>query len=292
MRLKMNGGDLEKLLKSVKGTERDECLIEFKEDRVVTKAADAGGSMMVAALIPEDAMEEYEQGNLQTSDGEENKLGIHVDRLINFIQSSSSNVLFEIDDQTHKITYSQEGAELQTRGIVPDAVEGKTNKVPGMEWSCQFTGDIKWLFDFWDRLDNIVDTSSWMISPRDGAIYVYGERDDTSLSEYQHWEDFDDYNIDWDTARTPSDVGKGSAHTGVSDPSEDHGVDSIFSLDYAKSFNRVRDKATVYLDNHAPIRILFETDNGVKISVILSPRIPSSDSRASLPEDVDQNRGL
>jgi len=289
MKLKMNGGDMLDILSSVKGTDQNELLLEFKNDRVITKTADPGGNMMVATLIPPESMDEYEQGNLKTSDGRSNQLGIHVDRLSNFIEERDKDLKFTIDDDTHKISYRQEGSELNTRGIIPDAVEGKTNKVPSMDWACEFTGDIEWLFSFWDKLNTIVNTDHWMISPREGAIYVYGYKDDTSMNEYQHWEDFDDYRIDWDIARTPKDVGD---HDDARNPSKEHAMDSIFSLDYAKSFNRVQDKATVYLDNHAPIRILFETDNGVKISVILSPRIPASGSSATLPEEVDKNRGL
>lgn len=276
MKLKINGGDLKDVIDSLQGTLNDDAVFKFKEDRILIKSADPGGNMMVAVLIPEDAMDTYDKGNLD-------KMGFDLETMDNFLASKTKP--FSISYDGDKLHYAQDGMKLSTRGIEPDYVEGKVDSTPQLDYAVEFEGDVSWIFDFIKRLDSTVGTDHWFISPRDGAIYVYGEKDDTSMSDFEHWEDFDDYSIDWSKARIPDDVN-------VPDPEEEHVTTNIYSLNYAKNFNKVSDHATVYLDNHGPIRIVFETDAGVKISTILTPRIPSNDGRATLPDGVAEERGL
>lgn len=282
MKMTIDGGLLLDLLKASEAVvegEPKECLMELHDDRWVMKVKDASDVLMFACRVGREAMEEYTK---TTRD----EIGFDIQKVQDAIGTRTEPVTLEVIEKkgTVPLSVRQQGFDARIGLVNTDYVEAATDKVPNIDYAVSATGDLSWLTGFVNRADKLIGGESYIISPRQGMLYLYAGADTDSMSLSYHWDDFDDYSIDWS---------KGFQHDNYGvDPETEQGVDALFSIDWTKAMEMVSDEGTVFIDNHAPLKILFDLGDGVDASYFISPRIPTGDSIETLPEDVKKERGL
>ena len=284
MRMEIKGGTFLDLLDGAQATGREEGLMKLGPSKWVLKTISENDVVMFACRVTSDAMKSYEQGNVDT-------LGIRYGAMEDAIPERKENVLIEFAQTkggSHKLHVAQAGYDAGLTLTDPEYIEGKADQNPSMDHAVTIEGKLDIFSDFIKKADNIVGSSWIMLSPRPEGLYMYSEHDNQDLSRRVDWDDFDNVSIGWETGYTPEQTGLD--HDQALNPQRDKGVDSIFSMDWAKSLNYISKKGRIYLDNHAPLKMVFDLPAGVDASYFFSPRIPTQDSLASLPDDVSEDR--
>lgn len=281
MKFTIDRDKLHSVVKGAKATGRPEAVIWLKDDRWLMKCISKSDVVMFGAAITDKVMDDYERGDMD-------ELGIGLDKMDSFLASRNDDKvtveLIETKAKVHKLELSCGNSGIGIPVIAPEYVEGKAQQAPDIDYCVSFTGDIKFLTNFVKESDNVVGSSSFMISPREGLMYLYSVADDTDNWERKHWEDFDDYSIDWSKGFYEADHYK--------NPEEDHAVDSMLSVDWFKGIELISDEGTVFVDNHAPVKILFDTEEGMKASYFVSPRIAADGEVSRLPNRIVKDRSL
>lgn len=281
MRLVMSGKTLNNIFESA-GQYREEGLLKINDDRILIKVMDSSESAQFACLIPEHAMYEFDDRGVQ-------EIAVNYDTLTDFIPSSDIDVEMEYGqfNKVNKLIVRYGGSEVRvptiTKGDVPDV----QTSIPDFDMPVKVTADPDFMLDFIKKCDKI-GTDHFMMSPREGLFYLYGRKDDSEVIERIPWEDFVDYDIDWNKGNVPDP----SNVNNPTDPSETHEVDVMLSCDLAGAMSFWADMAVFHIDNHLPIKAVFEDDNGIKASWMLAPRLPTDGEVMKLPENVVEQRGL
>lgn len=258
------------IIDAAQAAQDDEGIMRLKDDRWVMKVVDEGTVVMFAVRVTEEAMEEYTKGEYE-------KLGVRFPGIKDSIFTKTENVEMEVLD--HKLHVRQQGYDAGLALTDPQYVSGDAQHAPDVTWAVEATGDISFIKDFVKRADSIIGASSFSISPRPNHLYLYAEEDNEDLVKKYPWEDFDDFWIDWSVGGEPPG-------SGGNIPAQDKACDTILSIDYAKELKFIEDEGTIHVDNHTPVKILFDTMDGVDASYFFSPRISSDDVRSCMPDSA------
>jgi hypothetical protein len=284
MRMEIKGGVLLDLIEGAQGTGREEGLMKMSKSKWVLKTVSKDDVILFACRVTSDAMKEYSQGGIEN-------LGFRYGALRDAVSSRQDNVLLEFDETSggsRKLHVVQSGYDAGLTLTNPEYIEGKTDKNPSIDYAVCIEGDLDVFSDFVSRCDSIVGGGWFMVSPRPEGLYMYSEEDNQDLYRKVDWDDFDNVSINWGAGFDPGDVGVG--HDNAVVPEESKACDTIFSMDWAKDLNYLSDKGRLYLDNHAPMKMVFDMPDGVDATYFFSPRIPTSDSVATLPDSVSDER--
>lgn len=268
MKLKINGGLLDDLF-SAPNVVQDEGVMVLKENHWLIKSRGPSDVLMAAVMCPRDAMEEYDTRGVD-------KVGVRFQPIRNFIKSKSQDLEMEYTNKG-QFRLSQGTTTVRITGVEPEYVSGYMSEGPSIDYAVTATGDVSPFKNFFDMADNVVGSDQFLICARDEKLYLYSFEDQNDIVEKIDWDDFDEHSIDWSK-------GLSSAKSAV-DPQEDNAADSMFSVDVAEDIKWVEDEATLYLDNNAPAKFVFTTEEGAKISYIMAPRLSESGEPPTLPEE-------
>lgn len=283
MKFKMEQGTLHDLLKAAhKATGRDEGLLEFKDSGWMLKCKSEDTVIIFVTKVPDSEMEEYERGGVDT-------LGFRFNQFLKFLGTNDNTVTFETHQTSagvNKLRASKGNKTAEIPLVDSEFIEGVPDTVPSLEWPVHFSGDVKFIKKFINDARNITGKKgAYFVSPREGMLYLYSSHDDSRYWESFHWEDFDDYDIDWSEGDQEKDL--------YMNPPEDKAMDSMFSLEWSNDLYFMADEGRVSVGNHKPMRIVFNTGNDIRAAYIIAPRLPTKDNKtATLPEDIIEKRGL
>lgn len=259
----------------------DEGLIKIRDDRILIKVMDESQSAQYACLIPDTAMYEFERNGI-------NEIAVNYDNISDFIPSNDVDVELKYGQykNVNKIAIRHGGSEVRVSTITKEEVADVQADIPDLTPPIKIVSDPDFLFDFISKCKKI-GSDSFMISPREGTFYLYGERNDDEIIDRIPYEDFNNYEVNWENGNVPTD-----SINNPNDPAETHEIDVMLSCDLAEKFTFWTDKAIFSIDNHMPFKAMFEDEDGIKVSWMLAPRIPKDGSPMQLPENVIQQRGL
>lgn len=257
------------IIEAAQAAQPEEGIMHLKDDRWVMKVVDESTVVMFACRVNKKAMEEYRKEGWD-------KIGVRFPKVKDSIYSSSENVEMEVVD--HKLHVRQQGYDAGLGMVNPEYVAGNVQSAPDLEWPVEATGDISFIKDFVKRSDKIVGGSSFIISPRKNHLYLYSERDDQKLVKKYPWDDFDSVSINWELGDDPP--GSGGVY-----PGEQKACDTVLSIEFAKALKFIEDEGTLHIGNHVPLKLLFDTMEGVDASYFFSPRISTEDTRSTTPND-------
>lgn len=267
---KIDGGLLLDLVDASVATLQPEGVMLLKDDRWIMKVRDESNVLMFATRVTKEAMEEYSKTDYE-------RLGIRFDSLKDSVFSKSDSVELEVVD--HKLHVRQQGYDASLSMTDPEYVSGVAQKVPQVDWCVEAEGDLSFIKDFVKRADKILGASSFSISPRENNLYLYAEHDGEELTKKYPWSDFESVEINWD-------IGEDPPGSGGNVPGESKAADTILAIDYAKDLTFIDDEGTLFVDNHTPIKLLFDTREGVDASYFFSPRISNDDIRSTMPNEA------
>lgn len=275
----MSGNKLTDIL-SAASSYRDEGLIKIKDDRILIKVMDPSESGQFACLIPETATYGFEPRGV-------NSIAVNYELLSDFIPNTDEDVILEYEqyNNVNKLSVRYGESEVRVGTIPQDEVADVQASIPDFDMPVKFVADPDILFEFTSKC-NKIGIPDFMISPREGTFYLYGRKDDNEVIERIPWEDFNSYDIDWSKGNIPEDFNN------PPNPSETHAVDVILSRELVEAMAFWTDRAMFHIDNHMPIKAVFEDEDGIKVSWLLAPRIPEDKQSGTLPDNVIQERGL
>lgn len=282
MRLKMNAKELYSVLNSA-DKYNSEGLFNLTSRGMLCRVHDASNTALYAMFIPEDAADEWEAGQFP-------KIGLEFDNLLDFLPNKDQPVVLEVKEvegRLYKMIMHSGNREVRIPLLDPDTVEGAPDQIPDLDHPVHIKNEFGFFADFisdFKKMGSSSSSGAYCTSARDGMFYLWGKNDDQELIERIHWEDFDEYEIDWDKA-SPSEVGQ-------SNPSEDHAIDAFMSADFTADISIGGDETHIYLGNHYPMKVVSHFESGVRQSWTIPPRIPAEDERATLPERVITDRSL
>jgi hypothetical protein len=273
MKLNISGGLLRGIIDGVLSTGRPEAVMMLKDNRWMIKMVDAGNVVMFACRVEHKAMETYDKGD-------ETQIGVDFESLDDSVYSKSSKVEMEVDTTkggSRKVIVRQNGYDAGIPLIDPEYVEGVTHNVPQLDWAVEVEGDISFIKDYVKRADKVTGQSYFMISARGDGIHLYTEKDTKDLHATFEWDQFDDYSINWEDGNYDGGQQK--------NPPEAKAVDTILSMEHAKSLDFMGEEGKLFLDNHVPMKLLFTGTEGVDSSYFFSPRVDKESAVLRLPSD-------
>lgn len=269
MFIEMNAGDLKEVIRSVEATQQDEGVLLLKEDKWLMKAVGDATVLMFATLVPEDAMIEYEKGDTD-------EVGIRLSDITDMIDDTSDPITLELENK--KLIIEHGGYEASVPTIDPSVVSGVARQSPDADHCVSFDMDFSRFTSFLSKADNVADTGHYFMSAREDGLYLYAEHDNSEVRKRYAWDSMDNVAIDFAAGQSPPQGGH--------DPAVDAAVDTILALDFTQRINEIASTARFHIDNHYPVKFVFETESGIKGSYILSPRMPGGDSMVTPPDRV------
>lgn len=281
MHLTIPSEELHKVLKAT-SVFRDEAIIQFKKQGMMLRVQDESGTGLYNTLIPESSMSSYERG-------EYSRLGIHVEDMLNFIPKIEDDITLELESSgTNKFMMSVGSREFRAPAIDPEYVKGEPEMVPNLDMPIKVKMDpdslLNFVSDTYSHVFNETEDAHYFIEVREGAMHLWSKRDDYELYEWFHMEDFDDYSIDWD-ATSPA-----KSENMPGNPSEEHKAVTIMSSALTKDIMLFSDIARLEIGHGMPLKMVSETENGVKHSWIVPPRFPTQGGTTEIPERVINER--
>lgn len=269
MKLTINSDILSDLSAGAQTTQLEEGLFEFKQDGIRLQCSGGDSVVAFAAKVPEEAMEEYELD-------EEIQFGLPFSKIDGFVSSSDTLITIETDGAGITMSDGQFTAELAT--VQPQYVEGAIDKLPTIEYEVTIKDQPDFITDFITRVGNLFDPSTYVVGGREDGIYVYSEDDNSRADTFVPWDDFDDHILNWDANNSVDKPG--------ANPAEDHAMDVRMSMDFTKTFKSLGDEAILRFSNQGPMKWVFSSEGGVKMSYFQAPRV--SDERGSdvIPDEV------
>lgn len=269
-------GDMIDGVKSV-GEKNDEGVLRVKDYGVLLMTKGSSNVILFANRIESEAMEEYQVGEF-------NELGIKFDKLDDAINNKGDDIALEVvEDQFggHKLSVSQGGYTYTLNIVNPDTIEGNPQDAPNLDYAVEAKGDIGQLQEFATKADSVLGAGSFIIRPNENNLIMYSERDGEYMDKIYSWDEFESYTLDWDKAL---EIEKTTSQ--LVDPQKEKAVESVFSVDFFKELNLLSDDGTVFVENEAPIKIVFDTPDGVSASYILTPRIPTDGEVSTVPDEI------
>lgn len=280
MRIVIDGEELYESLDAASGY-RDEILFNLLDKGLLGRVHEYSDTAIYANLIPKDAMEVYEPGEIK-------KLGVDLEMFKRFIKGCKTDV--EITHNKGRINVSYDNKSYYMGLIDPKSVKGVPDINPQLDLPVKVEGDHGWLTDFADETYSKIfgrEDSAIFIRYENGVIYLWGKRDDSEMSEHFHIEDFEDYDINWEYATDNRDITHGDIEY---HPKEAEIANNIIATQFLRPINVDGGKARVEFGDYQPLKVVVEKESGVKHSWIIPPRIPSKDKHARVPERLINNR--
>lgn len=269
MKFQMEGREIYNIFDSADKLSTDEAVVKFKDDRWLMKGKDGSNTILFAVMVPEDAMKQYQKRGID-------RIGARFGPIKDFTPKNSQLCTFEFKDSKLHATDGDFSAKMPTTAI--NAVKYPVEKVPSVDAPIVIQGDLDKIMDAVTRIENITGTDHVFISARENNIYVWGKHDASSADKVIPMEEFDNKQVDWSKA-SDSEIADYDAE-------KDKRTETIMSIELLKSIKQIADEGTFYLGNHNPMKFVFESEAGVKMSWIITPRIPSPDKRSSIPQEI------
>lgn len=271
MRMVINSGKLYNVAKGVESIAQEEAEMILKDDRWMVMSRSPENVSMFAARVPEESMEEYDSGDVDT-------LGFKTARVTDFISDKNTDVELGWDYDSHDFYINDGDYRANFTGINTDYVEGSMDEPIKTDWPVNVVGDIDFLSDFIAKADSFVGGTSdtFIAGAREDGLYLYSRGDDDDIHTRKKWSEFDEANVDWSI--------------GASDRSDRKEADSVFNMDFMKEFHipsSLDAQFRIYVGDSKPIRIVAEEESGVDLAYVLTPRVQSSgDSIVNVPDNV------
>lgn len=281
MKIEIEASELYKVLGAT-NVYRDEAILQFKEDGIMLRVQDESATAVYNTLIPDTAMETYQRGEFP-------KLGIHVDDMYDFTPNKEVQMTVELDTNTSNKFVMQAGTrEFRVPAIDPEHVEGQPEMVPNLSLPIKVELEpdplLEFISDVYSRIYNQTSDAHFYLQANEGVLSLWGKRDDYELYEWWHWEDFENYDINWDQASAQDN------HPG--NPAQDQQAVCILSSGLTKDMVFFTDTARMEFGHGKPFKMVSETDNGVKHSWIVPPRFPRDDQPDEIPERIIKKRAV
>lgn len=275
MRFKIEAEEWSNVLEAA-SVYQDEAVLNLKEDGILMRVHDESNTAVYNTLIPKSVLSEYERG-------EYNRVGIYVEQLGNITPSTSDEVLVELDG--YKIRTVVGTRDYKIPNIDPDQVSGTPEMVPQLELPVKIRlGPDKILSYIADAYSHVFNNKRghYFIQAQEGVLVLWCKRDDYELVEHFHWEDFEGYDIDWEAA-TVTDSMEG-------DPTEMKKITSIIAIQLTKGMRFFSDTARLEMGHGMPMKMVSESESGIKHSWIIPPRFPKEGEPSQVPENVIKDR--
>jgi hypothetical protein len=282
MKITIKGSILSTVLNSALGYQ-DECLLNLEREGIIVRVRHSSDAGFYASMIEEEAIEEYDRGQY-------NKLGIRMQNVLDFIPNDDTTVTISIVEG--RLCVNRGDREIYMSTIDTDAIHGNPDSIPDINNPVVIHDGVEWVVDFAQDAYSYIfsnDDEAVIISARDGMLYLYAGDEMDELVEKKHWEDFDDYSIDWSSC---SESGQCRPEDVNYSPEEDHVVNTIVSTKFLRPIMDVDGETAISMDNHMPFKAVTTTDYGVKHSWFVAPRIPSQGKALDIPDRVLEDRGL
>lgn len=269
MKLTIDSDILSDVSNGAQTTGLEEGLFEFKKSGIRLQCSGGDSVVAFAAKIPKEAMQRYELE-------EEIEFGLEFSKIDGFIGSSGSMITIETDGSGITMSDGQFTVELAT--IQPQYVEGTMDKLPSIDYEVTIKDQPDFLTDFIKRAKNIFDPSTYVFGARDEGVYVYSEDDNSRADTFVEWEDFDDYILNWDANNSADKPG--------ATPAEDHAMDVRMSMDFTSNLKSLGDESILRFSNQGPMKWVFSSDGGVKMSYFQAPRMSDERGTDVIPDSV------
>lgn len=263
----------------------DESVLKLREDGIMQEMVDSSNTAAFASLTPEKAFETY-------GVDEEVRIGVRVDEMLSILNKNDDIVTMDLDvgQGVHRAIIRVDGREYSIPLIDVDSVSQIPDNIPTLNLPIKIYGEVDWLLDFVTEAQDYIYNGSqgnYWISAQEGLLYLFSKRDDYEMNEKVHWEDFDDYEINW--SRLKEDQ---QQSMGILDPSEKRRAETLMSIDLTKAVGSYGDKTRVEMGHGMPLKVVSQTEEGTKFSWILPPRFPKEGQRNKVPERVFTDRSV
>lgn len=284
MKIKINGEEFNEVVQAAKSY-RDEALFMLMEDKIIIRLYEPSDTAMYASMIPEDAMDVYERG-------EHPQIGLNLETLDDFTPDKDTELLMYIEDGKLHTVYDD--MEYVMGMLHPDSVAGvpDPDSVPQVDPSVKIENDIDWIVDFAKEASRKIlsdDNTTLYLAAVEGTMNLWVVEDDNQMALRKHWEDFDDYDIDWKGANTRSPA---ESFTIDEHPEDTRRMDALFSTTFIKNITIPDGESRVEFDNYFVIKFVTESENGVKHSWIIPPLLPTASKYDKIPESIIKERGV
>lgn len=286
MKIKIDARELYQVLDAAAGY-RNEGLINLMQDKILLRMHEEANTALYACLVPESAMIEY-------SRGEYNRLGVDIEDLKSLIPNREGDTV-TLERDGAKLLVQAGSREYRIGLIDPDNISGVPEQNPTLDLPITVRGSPEWLLNFTnDAYQNIhgKDDDDIYFSCRDGLLYLWSHEKTSGneIADRFHWEDFDDYSIDWSKA---DKCGVADEEIVKYDPVDDHVVNTMMSSTFIRPIVEFDDaEARVEIGNWGPIKIVYETTEGVKHSWMIPPRIPEESQVSAIPQRIIKDRSV
>lgn len=272
MQMQISADSIAHTAEAVKTTGHYEGLIQLMDDRWMITSEGSASVILAAVLVPEESMEVYDRKGYEA-------IGVNMDKLLKFVKRTDSELVnLWMDKRTLNIEENDGNTHAEIATIDTDSISGRTDKALNIEHEVRLQSNFDFITDFIDKADDIVNSDSYIIGCRDDGLYLYSEYDNGRIDDFYSWDEFDEVEIDWEV-NNYRDIGH--------QPAEDRAIDVILGSDFTKELYHPEDTAHISIGNHFPMRLLYETEGGIKISYFQTPRLPSSeDTTRIIPSKV------
>lgn len=280
MRFEIKSKELKNVLDAANGY-RDECILDLRSQGILLRIQDESNSALYSSFIPDDIMDDYDRG-------EHPRIGIYTEKMYNVLPSTDDVITVELTDRGKIEVVANRKYTLPP--IDPDTVSGVPDKVPDLSLPVQVVSEPDWLMEFISESRSYIHDGkkggSFFLSANEGIVMLWSKKDDWELEDTLHWEDFNNYDIDWSKATQDS---KGSMPI---NPQEERRIECLLSLDLTKHMKFYSDKVEFSWGNGMPLKAVSESEEGIKHSWIVPPRFPTDSEHNKIPDDVLKKRAV
>lgn len=263
---------------------RDEAIMQFKKKGVMIRVQDKSGTALYNTLIPDTAMDSYERG-------ENPRLGIHVEDMLGFVPNNDDLLIIDLEsDGINKFNMQAGSREFRVPAIDPNTVQGEPEMVPDIDMPIKIKMEpdkiLSFISDTYDKIYNGNEEAEFYLQAQEGTFNIWSKRDDYELYEWFHWEDFEDYDINWNNTQPAQNDNL------PGDPREDKQAVTIMACNLTKGMKFFADTVRLEMSHGMPLKMVSETEAGVKHSWIVPPRWPSDGDPTEIPQRVIKDRAV
>lgn len=271
MRFTLDASEWKDVLKAA-SSYNDEAVINLKERGLLMRVQDGSNTGLYNTLIPKELMHEYNRG-------EHPRVGIYVEQLKNLTPSTDDPITVALDDYKIKATV---GSRTYTTGnIDPDQVSSEPESVPNLDMPCKAKLDPDLIMSFIKDASNHIHSSSaghFFISARKDGLHLWSRKDDNQIHDSWSWSDFEAHTLEWDSAGAIAEM--------PGDPIEEERMTSILSIPLTKDMVFFSDLVRLEMGHGMPLKMVSESEEGIKHSWIVPPRYPKDTEQSEIPESI------